>query len=98
MIALGTRYRSSLGSAIRSHYLRWAIYGIVIGLLGVFHMDNAAHIGGLASGFAVAYIAGMPRPAARFQEQFWSIAGMASIALTVLAFVKMFLFFSARAL
>ena len=52
MIALGVRHRAHpMGAAIRSLYIRWAMYGLMMGLLP--GIDNAAHIGGLVGGFVV---------------------------------------------
>jgi len=86
MIAFGVRERSSQAAAMRSFYIRWAMFGLVMSFLP--HIDMAAHLGGLAGGFAVAYIAGTPRLVGP-QEKLWrAVAGLA-IAVTVLAFVKM---------
>src|ERR1700733_15210118 len=55
MIAFGVRNRSGIGREIRTMYVRWAVYILAMGL--VMRMtDNWAHIGGLAGGFAVAYV------------------------------------------
>ena len=94
MIALGTRYRSGVGSAIRGLYIRWAVYGILFGLLPFFAIDNAAHIGGLVAGFLTGYVAGVPRPAMGWLEQTWNLAAGGAIALTVLAFLRWFWWFS----
>ena len=49
MIAMGIKHRSTLGDHVKSLYIRWAIYGLLFGLLP--GIDNAAHIGGLTFGF-----------------------------------------------
>jgi len=98
MIALGVTNRSSMGAAIRGMYIRWAIYGLLFGLLPYFHIDNAAHIGGLATGFITAYFAGTPRISDSFSEQAWRWAAWACGALTVYCFIKMYLSFSAQSL
>jgi rhomboid protease GluP len=85
MIALGVRDRSAYGTAVRSVYTRWAVYGLLMGLLPFFAVDNAAHIGGLAGGFAAAYLAGTPRYS-ETTERFWQIAAGAAVALTAVAF------------
>jgi rhomboid protease GluP len=90
MIALGVGNRTALGSAIKGMYVRWAIYGLIFGLL--FPMiDNAAHLGGLAGGFVIGYVAGTPKLVEDGREQFWKWAAWAAVALTIFAFVRMLL-------
>jgi rhomboid protease GluP len=93
MIAFGTTAGTSMGAAVRGMYIRWAIYGFLIGLLPFFQVDNAAHLGGLAGGFVTAYIAGQPRPGA-LPEKIWGAVAGVSIAITAYAFLLMFLWFS----
>lgn len=90
MIAMGVRDRSAYGSALRKLYIRWVIYILVIGLLPIFGIDNAAHVGGLAGGFIVAYLAGTPG-LSRTMEGFWRAASGIALAITGLAFAQMFL-------
>jgi rhomboid protease GluP len=93
MIALGVRNKNSMGDAVRGLYIRWAIYGLVLGLLPGLNVDNAAHIGGLAAGFVMAYLAGTPGFGS-WSERFWSIGAYACIFLAAVSFLKMFLWFS----
>lgn len=90
MIALGVTQRTSVGSAIKSMYVRWAIYGLIFGLM-LPMIDNAAHLGGLAGGFAVGYLAGTPRLVRDWKENLWRWVAYACLVLTALAFVEMFL-------
>lgn len=90
MIALGVRHRSALGSAIRAFYVRWAIYGLILGLLPGLQVDNAAHLGGLAAGFTVGYITGTPSGTGGLVERFWRVAASLSILLTAVAFTEMY--------
>src|SRR5262249_47308259 len=92
MIAIGTRERTSYAAAMRGAYLRWAGIMLVIGLLGYFAIDNAAHIGGGIGGFIVGYAAGMPRVSGP-RETFWRALAGVCIAITILAFLEMFLRF-----
>lgn len=94
MIALGVSHRSALGDAIRGMYLRWAVYGLVFGLLPGFRIDNAAHLGGLGAGFCAAYLAGLPRLATNTAERLWRGAAWVTIAITILCFLKMYLSFA----
>lgn len=95
MIALGVRHKwSAEASMIKAFYIRWAIYGLLWGLLPFFRVDNAAHIGGLATGFVVAYIAGTPRELHPGGERVWSILCGLTIALTAYAFLRLVLWLS----
>ena len=93
MIAVGVRYKTSLGLAVRGLYVRWAIYGLLFGLLPFFQVDNAAHLGGLAAGFGCAYLAGTPSVRDNFVERAWLIAAAVSVLLTVVCFAQMLLWF-----
>jgi membrane associated rhomboid family serine protease len=94
MIALGVRHQNPLGSSIRQTYIRWAIYIILFGLLPGLHVDNAAHIGGLAAGFGIAYLAGLPRFEGSWTERLWRGASWVCILLTAASFLKMYLWFA----
>jgi rhomboid protease GluP len=98
MIALGVRNRhSSAGAAMRGMYIRWAVYILILGVVPIFHIDNAAHIGGLAAGFGVAWLAGTPRIATAPSERLWGAAAMACVVITAVCFLKMYLWFTAAA-
>lgn len=95
MIALGLRSKTPMGAAIRSLYVRWAIYGLILGFMPFLAVDNAAHLGGLAAGFVAGYAGGTPKlvetaPA----ERLWRIAAWVSIGITAFCFVKMYQWFS----
>lgn len=88
MIALGIGDRSMYGMALRRMYTQWAVYGLLMGLLPFFATDNAAHVGGLIGGFAVAYLAG-PQGRNGSVEMFWKWAGVAAVLVTLGAFALM---------
>ena len=93
MVALGTRYRSTVGNAIRGFFVRWLVYGLLFSLLP--GIDMAAHVGGLVGGFAVGYLAGEPRYEGSPTEKMWRIASWVCILITVVSFLKWYLWFSA---
>ena len=93
MIALSMHHRSALTTAIRGQYIRWVIYMLIIGLI-LPGIDNAAHVGGLAAGFAVAYFAGLPRFEGSPKEQVWRIASYVCIGLTAFSFFNMYQWFT----
>jgi rhomboid protease GluP len=88
MIAFGITEGSAMGAALRSFYIRWAIFGLVLSFLP--NVDIAAHVGGLAAGFAIGYLAGTTRMRMR-TEILWRVAAGLSIAITALAFAAMFI-------
>jgi rhomboid protease GluP len=92
MIGLGFKDRYGIGGMMRGMYIRWAIYVTIIGIfLGA---DHAAHIGGGLAGFILAYISGTPNAFGGWKEKAWRVAAGMCVALTVLAFLQMFLWFT----
>jgi rhomboid protease GluP len=90
MIALGTRDRTAWGAAIRRQYIQWMVYLLIFGLIPGLNVDNSAHLGGLAGGFVVAYLAGTPGFSEAL-ENFWRLAAGLSLAITGWAFFEMFM-------
>jgi rhomboid protease GluP len=74
-------------------YIRWAVYILALGLL-IRVTDNWAHIGGLAGGFVVAYLAGTPRAAGSGLETAWKAAAWVAVFLTCVSFLKWYLWFA----
>jgi rhomboid protease GluP len=76
MIAYGYSHRTGLAAEIRSMYIRWAVYGLVLGLLpGV---DNAAHIGGLLGGLAFGFVVGDMPPVTKESISLWRLLSYVS--------------------
>lgn len=96
MIALGVRSKGAMGAAIRGLYIRFAIGGLLFGFLPYFHIDNAAHMGGLATGFLVGYVADTPKLTNTPGERVWRAAAWATALGTAYCFVKMYLAFSSQ--
>jgi rhomboid protease GluP len=94
MIALGVRHRNPMGDAIRGMYIRWMVYILLMGMLPFFSIDNAAHIGGLAGGFGVAYVAGLPGRQGSAAESLWRVAAWSCVILTLVSFLKWWLWYS----
>lgn len=90
MIAYGMQERTSMGSAIKSLYIRWAVYGLLMGFLPLFNIDNAAHIGGLAAGFVTAFIFPTARARTMWREPLVRAIAAICILLTLGAFAMMF--------
>jgi rhomboid protease GluP len=94
MIALGVHQRGSAAGFNHGMYVRWAVYMLIFGLLPGLSIDNAAHIGGLAAGFGVAWLAGTPRLAAGPSELLWRGAAAACVVMTAASFLMMYLWFA----
>lgn len=88
MIALGRSARSALGDHVAGFYTRWAVFGLVMSLLP--GIDLAAHLGGLAAGFLIALVVGQPNPFNQASDTLWRWGSYLCIALTALAFARMF--------
>jgi rhomboid protease GluP len=90
MIALGVRNKSSQGAAIRQFYVRWMIYGLVLGFIPGLHIDNGAHLGGLAGGFVLGYIAGTPRIGRVAVEYVWQTVAAICVLAAVYGFYNVY--------
>ncbi len=87
MLAMGLRRRSDpLAQAVRTFYGRWAIYALLFSFLPGFGIDIAAHVGGLAGGFLIGLIAGLPGLPNTPREVAWRVLAGIAIAVTVYAF------------
>jgi rhomboid protease GluP len=89
MIAFGIKEQSTYGTALRSFYVRWALYGLVLGFV-IPNIDMAAHLGGLAGGLVVGYVAGAPRLVG-YPERAWRAIAAVCLVATAAAFAEMFL-------
>jgi rhomboid protease GluP len=89
MLAYGFTERTSLGAQVKSLYMRWVIYGLVLSFIpGV---DFWAHVGGFSGGFIAGWLASTPRARLMWKEPLIKALAGASIALTVAAFGLMYL-------
>lgn len=93
MVAFGVMNRSTVGKAIRNFYLQAVVFMLAVGILGGFNIDNWAHLGGLAAGFAVAYLAGTPIHSTRTREGMWRVFAVACVMLTGFCFFMVYTHF-----
>jgi rhomboid protease GluP len=92
MIAFGVHFRhSAIAQSVKSMYVRYAVYGLALGFLGLFPMDNWAHLGGLGGGFAVAMLSGIENKDGGIADRAWNWAGAVSALITVVAFALLIL-------
>ncbi|MBI4482923.1 MAG: rhomboid family intramembrane serine protease [Acidobacteria bacterium] len=62
-------YRRSWAAPLRSQLTHWAIYGLIFGFF--IGANNAAHVGGLLSGLALASFLEKPEMASAREARFW---------------------------
>ncbi len=91
MLALGLKDRSSMGDAMRGMYVRWLVFIMIISLFG--GVDMAAHVGGVAGGFVVGYVAGQPGRIRSPLETLWKIGAWLSVVMTLGSFGLWFVWF-----
>jgi rhomboid protease GluP len=96
MIAFGVQNQSSVGKAIRGFYTRWVVYILVLGFIPGFNTDNWAHIGGLAAGFAIGYVAGTPVRTSDAREGLWRALGAICVLLTLASFFMIYVNWPAK--
>jgi hypothetical protein len=65
------------------------VWALLISFL-IPYTDNWAHIGGLAGGFGIAYLAGHPNLSHPRHERYWNIAGLGVAGFVVICFVVQF--------
>src|SRR5262249_53705483 len=92
MIAVGFLSRSSMALDIRAGYVRYAVMLLAMGFF-IGRIDNAAHLGGMVGGFAIAYLMGLPTPVIPPKERIFTLAAWVCVLLTVYSFAQMFLFY-----
>jgi rhomboid protease GluP len=80
-------HHGGLGKTYRAQLWRWVIYIFIFGLF--FAVDNAAHLGGLASGLLLGYIVPQGEPQTRNEEVLWDILGVLASLIIVASFALM---------
>ena len=80
-------HHGHLGKEYRSQLWRWVIYIAIFGIF--FAVDNAAHIGGLASGLVLGYFIPEGEPATRPSEIRWNSLAVLSVLVIAASFVLM---------
>jgi rhomboid protease GluP len=82
-------HHGSLGKDYRRMLWRWVIYILIFGLLPFFAIDNAAHIGGLATGLVLGYFVPQGEPATRAGENLWTTLAVISVLIIAGSFALM---------
>ncbi|MGH9468632.1 MAG: rhomboid family intramembrane serine protease [Terriglobales bacterium] len=89
MIAYGVRRsHTTQGQQLRNVAVRWAIYALILAFV-IPHVDNAAHIGGLVSGFVLGMVVGDDPPLTESQIRRWTVVQWAVVILVAASFYFM---------
>lgn len=80
-------HHGHLGKEYRSQLWRWVIYIAIFGI--IFNVDNAAHLGGLASGLVLGYLIPEGEPTTRPSENLWNALAVLSVLVIGASFVLM---------
>ncbi|HEX4231533.1 MAG TPA: rhomboid family intramembrane serine protease [Bryobacteraceae bacterium] len=91
MLSTGLRRDTPIAQSVRAYYKRWAIYGLIFSLVPFLNIDLAAHIGGLAGGFVLGLIAGLPTTPNSPKEILWNILAGLALLITIYSFVLEFM-------
>ena len=75
------------GAAYRASLIRWFIYILIFGLF--LRVDNAAHIGGIATGAVLGYLVPEGEPETPFEEKLWNALAVVSVLIMAASFVFM---------
>ncbi len=87
-VLLGASFHhGGLGKVYRAQLWRWVIYIFIFGLF--FAVDNAAHLGGLASGFLLGYFVPEGEPDTRQSEILWDGLSILSVLIIAGSFALM---------
>ena len=80
-------HHGHLGKEYRGQLVRWVIYIFVFGLF--FRTDNAAHLGGLASGALLGYFVPEGEPTTRAGDNLWNTLAVVSVLIIAGSFALM---------
>jgi membrane associated rhomboid family serine protease len=89
LIGHSIRRGGSQGSLMRRQLIQWAVYGFVMGFM--IHADNAAHLGGLATGFVLGLIV-TDRRLMGHKVIVWRVAAFTVVGLIAFGFAACALF------
>jgi rhomboid protease GluP len=80
-------HHGHLGKAYRGQLWRWVIYIFIFGVF--FAVDNAAHLGGLASGALLGYFVPEGEPETRASENLWNALAILCVLFIAGSFALM---------
>jgi membrane associated rhomboid family serine protease len=82
-------HHGSLGKEYRQQLWKWVIYIFILALLPGLNIDNAAHLGGLASGLVLGYVIPEGEPQTRASQKLWNALAVLSVLVIAGSFALM---------
>ncbi len=82
-------HHGSRGKAYRQQLWKWVIYIFVLALLPGLNIDNAAHLGGLASGLLLGYVVPEGEPQTYAGRNLWNALAIISVLVIAGSFALM---------
>lgn len=77
-------HHGHMGKEYRGQLWKWVIYIAIFGIF--FNVDNAAHMGGLASGLALGYLIPEGEPETRPSENLWNTLAVLCVLIIAASF------------
>jgi rhomboid protease GluP len=79
----------STGRDLRRRLWVWVVYIAIFGLLPIFSVDNAAHLGGFLAGLLLGYVISTGEPQTRGGENLWNSLAVISVLIIAGSFALM---------
>jgi rhomboid protease GluP len=93
LIAATSKRSNPMAKVLRSHLIWWVVIIFALGFFGGMATDNAAHLGGLVSGFLIGRYAADRAPIDMREQKRAQAMGWTAGAVMVASFASMFTFF-----
>lgn len=91
LLAVTSKRGGSYMRQLRSRLITWVIIIFAVGFMGIMAIDNYAHLGGFAAGFALGKISADHEPHTPGEKRLAQFLCLVAVIITVASFALMFL-------
>ena len=91
LLAVTSKRGGSYMRQLRSRLITWVIIIFAVGFMGIMAIDNYAHLGGFAAGFALGKISADHEPRTPAEKRLAQLLCLVAVIITVASFALMFL-------